>query len=132
MPIYVPAAWLNRRCLRRIQPIRRGVFTNACVTKSAALCRRERGGIKDADLGGNKTFRPEFVRTLGSILGVQDNRAFDIISRKGRVLTAQQVKSLLAWLNNSKQIRRRGPTQATIVQFRTLRRRTLALPPLDP
>jgi hypothetical protein len=43
---------------------------------------------------------PKFVKTLGSILGIHGGRAFDIISRKGRVLTARQVKSLLAWLNN--------------------------------
>jgi hypothetical protein len=43
---------------------------------------------------------PKFLGTLSSVLGVQGDRAIDIISRKGRVLTARQVKSLLAWLNN--------------------------------
>jgi hypothetical protein len=42
---------------------------------------------------------PTFFKTLGSIIGVQGERAIDILSRKGRVLTAQQVGSLLAWLN---------------------------------
>jgi hypothetical protein len=44
---------------------------------------------------------PQFLNTLGRIVGVQGSRAIDIISRKGRVLTAQQVESLLSWLNNS-------------------------------
>lgn len=48
-----------------------------------------------------RRFAPEFVKTLGSILGIQGDRAFDIISRKGRVLTDRQVKSLLAWLGSS-------------------------------
>jgi hypothetical protein len=47
-----------------------------------------------------RRFAPKFLRTLSSVLGVQGDRAIDIISRKGRVLTARQVKSLLAWLNN--------------------------------
>jgi hypothetical protein len=42
---------------------------------------------------------PTFLKTLGSILGVQGARAIDIISRKGRVLTAQQARALVAWLN---------------------------------
>ena len=48
-----------------------------------------------------RRFAPSFLKTLGSVLDVQGDRAIDIISRKGRLLTAQQVKSLLAWLNNS-------------------------------
>lgn len=44
---------------------------------------------------------PQFLNTLGQIVGIQGNRAIDIISRKGRVLTARQVESLLSWLNNS-------------------------------
>jgi hypothetical protein len=44
---------------------------------------------------------PTFLKTLGSILGVQGDRAIDLISRKGRVLTARQVGFLLAWLNTS-------------------------------
>ncbi len=47
-----------------------------------------------------RRFAPKFLGMLSSVLGVQGDRAFDIISRKGRVLTARQVKSLLAWLNN--------------------------------
>lgn len=43
---------------------------------------------------------PHFLRTLGSIVGMQADRAIDIISRKGGVLTAPQVKLPLAWLNN--------------------------------
>jgi hypothetical protein len=42
---------------------------------------------------------PRFVKTLGSIVGIEGERAIDIISRKGRVLTAKQLKSLLRWLN---------------------------------
>jgi hypothetical protein len=42
---------------------------------------------------------PTFVKQLGSILGVQGERAIDIISRKRRVLTAQEVESLLGWLD---------------------------------
>jgi hypothetical protein len=42
---------------------------------------------------------PTFLKTLGSILGVQGVRAIDIISRKGHVLTAKQVRALVAWLN---------------------------------
>jgi hypothetical protein len=47
-----------------------------------------------------RRFALKFLGTLSSVLGVQGDRAIDIISRKGRVLTARQVKSLLAWLNN--------------------------------
>jgi hypothetical protein len=42
---------------------------------------------------------PTFLKTLGSILGVQGARAIDIISRKGSVLTAKQAMALVAWLN---------------------------------
>ena len=42
---------------------------------------------------------PTFLKTLGSVLGVQGARAIDIISRKGRVLTAQQARALVTWLN---------------------------------
>jgi hypothetical protein len=44
---------------------------------------------------------PRFLWELGSILGLRGDRAIDIISRKGRVLTDRQVKSLLNWLNKS-------------------------------
>ena len=47
-----------------------------------------------------RRFAPRFLETLGSILGVHGDRAIDIISRKGRLLTARQVKLLLAWLNS--------------------------------
>lgn len=44
---------------------------------------------------------PTFLKALRSILGVQGDQAIAIISRKGRVLTAQQVRSLLTWLNHT-------------------------------
>jgi hypothetical protein len=44
---------------------------------------------------------PQFLGTLSSIIGIQGERAIDIISRKGRVLTARQVKALLTWLNKA-------------------------------
>jgi hypothetical protein len=44
---------------------------------------------------------PKFIETLSSILNAQGDRAIDLISRKGRVLTSRQVELLLAWLNNS-------------------------------
>jgi hypothetical protein len=43
---------------------------------------------------------PQFSEILSSVLGVQGHRAIDLISRKGRVLTAKQVKSMLKWLNS--------------------------------
>ena len=42
---------------------------------------------------------PQFLSALAQILHLQGDRAIDIITRKGRVLTAKQVESLLAWLN---------------------------------
>lgn len=42
---------------------------------------------------------PAFTRKLASIIGIQGNRAIDIISRKGRILAQEQVEALLAWLN---------------------------------
>lgn len=48
-----------------------------------------------------RRFAPKFLGTLSSILGVKGDKAIDIFSRKGRVLTGRQVKSLLAWLGNS-------------------------------
>jgi hypothetical protein len=48
-----------------------------------------------------RSLAPQFLNTLRVVLGVSGDRAIDIISRKGRVLTAQQIKSLLAWLNGS-------------------------------
>jgi hypothetical protein len=43
---------------------------------------------------------PEFLEKLREIIGVRGDRAIDIISRKGRRLSATQVKSLLRWLNS--------------------------------
>jgi hypothetical protein len=42
---------------------------------------------------------PTFTQKLGSIVGIRGSRAIDIISRKGRILTQEQVEQLLAWLN---------------------------------
>jgi len=42
---------------------------------------------------------PTFLAKLSSILGLRGSRAIDMISRKGRKLTALQVRSLLAWLS---------------------------------
>ncbi len=41
---------------------------------------------------------PAFLATLSSIIGITGHRAIDIISRKGRELSANQVSSLLCWL----------------------------------
>jgi hypothetical protein len=43
---------------------------------------------------------PGFLKKLGSIIGVKGDRAIDIISRKGRILTPGQVRALLRWLRN--------------------------------
>jgi hypothetical protein len=42
------------------------------------------------------------VETLGSIVGTLGERAIDIISRKGRLLKAQQVELLLDSLGGSR------------------------------
>ena len=42
---------------------------------------------------------PKFLDKLGSIIDIQGGRAIDIISRKGRILSAQQVRDLLLWLS---------------------------------
>jgi hypothetical protein len=44
---------------------------------------------------------PEFLTTLGSVIGVQGDRAIDIITRRGRILTPAQVTALLAWLRKA-------------------------------
>jgi hypothetical protein len=44
---------------------------------------------------------PEFLGKLGAIIGIRGDRAIDIISRKGRTLSAGQVKSLLRWLRSA-------------------------------
>lgn len=41
---------------------------------------------------------PAFLTTLSSIIGITGHRAIDIISRKGRELSANQVNSFLSWL----------------------------------
>jgi hypothetical protein len=43
---------------------------------------------------------PGFLKKLGSIVGVRGDRAIDIISRRGRILTPGQVQALLRWLRN--------------------------------
>jgi hypothetical protein len=44
---------------------------------------------------------PDFLKKLSEIIGITGERAFDIISRKGRTLTDLQVSLLLAWLNKA-------------------------------
>jgi hypothetical protein len=51
--------------------------------------------------GEIRRLAPNFLATLGAILGCRGDRAIDMISRKGRVLTAQQAALLLAWLNDA-------------------------------
>lgn len=46
-----------------------------------------------------RTLAPEFLTKLGAVFRVSGERPIDIISRKGRVMTSRQVKSLLRWLN---------------------------------
>jgi hypothetical protein len=46
---------------------------------------------------------PGFLKTLGSIVGIHGDRAIEIISRKGRVLTEQQAKALLDWLESGRE-----------------------------
>jgi hypothetical protein len=57
---------------------------------------------------------PRFLETLGSIIGIEGERAIDIISRKGRVLTARQVRALLAWLNKAENIGMNRPRSYAI------------------
>ena len=47
-----------------------------------------------------KRLAPTFVPTLSSIIGIEGERAIDLVSRKGRRLDEQQVRSLLRWLNS--------------------------------
>ncbi len=47
-----------------------------------------------------KSLLPTFIPTLSSILGVSGTRAIDLISRKGRRLDDEQVRSLLRWLGS--------------------------------
>jgi hypothetical protein len=42
---------------------------------------------------------PEFLDKLESVIGIRGSRAIDIISRKGRILSAQQVQHLHSWLS---------------------------------
>lgn len=44
---------------------------------------------------------PSFVARLSKILGRSGRRPFDIISRRGRILTQSQVQELLVWINQS-------------------------------
>jgi hypothetical protein len=44
---------------------------------------------------------PQFLSTLSTIVGVEGERAIDIITRKGRILTGAQVTALLTWLHGS-------------------------------
>jgi hypothetical protein len=44
---------------------------------------------------------PDFLKALGSVIGVPGERTIDIITRRGRGLTAAQVSALLKWLNGS-------------------------------
>jgi hypothetical protein len=44
---------------------------------------------------------PDFLGKLGTIIGIRGDRAIDIISRKGRTLSAGQVKPLMRWLNSA-------------------------------
>jgi hypothetical protein len=46
-----------------------------------------------------RTRAPEFLTKLRAVFGVCGERPIDIISRKGRVMTSRQVKSLLRWPN---------------------------------
>lgn len=55
-----------------------------------------------------QSLAPQFVSTLSSIVGVSGSRAIDIISRKGRILTARQVQLLLGWLRRPT-LRSTGP-----------------------
>jgi hypothetical protein len=63
-------------------------YAVGCETKSRMLTSEE-----------IRRLAPTFLTTLGSILGVPGARAIDIISRKGRVLTAAQATALVTWLN---------------------------------
>jgi hypothetical protein len=47
-----------------------------------------------------RSLAPEFLDKLIAVLGLRGERAMDLISRKGRLITARQVKSLLVWLNS--------------------------------
>lgn len=42
---------------------------------------------------------PSFIEQLSLIMGKQGKSAFDIISRKGRKLSPDQVQALLTWIN---------------------------------
>ena len=61
-------------------------------------CEKESRMLTSSDI---RQLAPSFLTALGSILDIKGDRAIDIVSRKGRILTAHQVRSLLAWLNQS-------------------------------
>ena len=48
----------------------------------------------------SRRLAPDFLKRLSSVLGIRGDRAIDIISRKGRVLSAPQVRGLLRWLDS--------------------------------
>jgi hypothetical protein len=45
-----------------------------------------------------RSLAPQFLSTLGSIIGISGSRAIDIISRRGRQLNEHQIERLLSWL----------------------------------
>lgn len=53
--------------------------------------------LKESEI---QTLGDSFNKTLNRIFMTQSKSNFDIITRKGRVLTTQQVKSLLKWINS--------------------------------
>jgi hypothetical protein len=69
----------------------KGHYAVGSVTESRMLSAHEIGALA-----------PKFLEKLGAIVGIPGDRAIDIVSRKGRILTSQQVKSLLAWVNRPK------------------------------
>ena len=76
-------------------------YAVGCDTKSRMLTSQEINRLA-----------PVFVETLGSIVGTLGERAIDIISRKGRLLKAQQVELLLDSLGGSR-IAEKETQQAT-------------------
>jgi hypothetical protein len=48
-----------------------------------------------------KRLAPKFLEKLGRIVGIRGPRAIDIISRRGRELSAGQVRYLLRWINSA-------------------------------
>ena len=48
-----------------------------------------------------RSLAPDFISTLSSIIGIAGDRPIDIISRKGRELSDDQVNKLLLWLKKA-------------------------------